>query len=1003
MNAELIGLIFMAVMCGLCLTSAYMLVKTKREMLAASGEWEEGGAAEGGETRGALAPGSRRTSKCHALVGRRLRQRDASYVAGWTGELQPTMLGHDDVVDHRYDILAQLLAAEKPVGSVIEFRLACHGDAGALLAEHDATQAPPETTHAPARDLHACSVNYYRGRARQGAYRNPTLSVWTRVPTNQPGDNMNNGLAAFWRFFREELRVGGWRSLLAAFTSAYEDANGGTKYRFVREEVAAVTSAERTFRLVEREGAVLGLKRLDQGALWEGVYYGHNESATSAPTMPDDPRVDISGYLCNDDIRGDEDDNYVMHGNTPVAMVTLFTPPEPFAHAGLLRTLVGNPNLNFRHTVVARFVHQDKAKCRGKLGKRMRRIVKASTKPSGRVKLSEEAERTYLDLKAVKTDLTSSTRAMGRLFFFVLVYGRPAATRDERLASVRELEENCERVMQAIRLMPGADAAREDGAALRALYPGTLVGELDATRNEREIEEMTPGLAKLIPTEGSFRGSRPAHTFMQTVGNELFGLNLFQTEKVSSPLGVVLGNMGSGKSVFMARIINDVLSYYRHARVVAVDFGESFGVLAEMIGGRRLRFSPDERRTINVWDYEGLADGIMPDPEQEALVVTEIMKLARVPEADVISQSIIETCVHEVYEREVAFNEPGGEKHEPTLSHFLNMLQSYRWRHDGVRSRAVELAVILGKYRGHQWLDQPTHKDFAEASPFDWFELDSLERFPNDIRNALAYRVYARVIRTIGQKVDGEVMPTLLVFDEMHKIVEKYPDILLAIKKGARQGRKENVVTLLATHSYDDLSGIHDITANAGFKFIGKQIGNIDSLVRDAELSEAAAGAVRAIRNVPGSHAQYVLVFGSGADQRVEMVQVDLSDEELWAYTTHPVERNARERVRRAKPRWHIARVVIELAARFPRGLAFEGKTDIDISWLPQDAVEELVSERERYVQLLLSEIERLSGENAIFSRHIGEEEARALLASALVGPERRVSGVRGMDSTAVN
>jgi type IV secretory pathway VirB4 component len=101
----------------------------------------------------------------------------------------------------------------------------------------------------------------------------------------------------------------------------------------------------------------------------------------------------------------------------------------------------------------------------------------------------------------------------------------------------------------------------------------------------------------------------------------LIGLNFFDTARISSPLALVLGEPGSGKSTFMARVINDVLGTLPEARVRAVDFGESLGPHVDVTGGRHLRFNIDDRRTINIWDYPGLGLGEMPDETQIALVV----------------------------------------------------------------------------------------------------------------------------------------------------------------------------------------------------------------------------------------------------------------------------------------------------------------------------------------------------------------------------------------------
>src|SRR5262249_61766428 len=112
---------------------------------------------------------------------------------------------------------------------------------------------------------------------------------------------------------------------------------------------------------------------------------------------------------------------------------------------------------------------------------------------------------------------------------------------------------------------------------------------------------------------------------------------------------------------------------------------------------------------------------------------------------------------------------------------------------------------------------------------------------------------------------------------------------------------------------------------NAGVKIIGKQIRDYSGLVSDAGLSENAAAAISAIRNVAGEYAQYVLVSGAGNDQIVEMVQMDLSPAELWTFTTNPNERNARARVSALRHDWALAEVIEGLGAVYPRRVGAAG------------------------------------------------------------------------------
>jgi hypothetical protein len=83
----------------------------------------------------------------------------------------------------------------------------------------------------------------------------------------------------------------------------------------------------------------------------------------------------------------------------------------------------------------------------------------------------------------------------------------------------------------------------------------------------------------------------------------------------------------------------------------------------DLAGGRHLRFAIGSERTINTWDYEGLAEGVLPDEVQVGFVVGDLMQLARVPEHDSLAEDVLTTLVNEVYRNEVPRNRPGLPNH----------------------------------------------------------------------------------------------------------------------------------------------------------------------------------------------------------------------------------------------------------------------------------------------------------------------------------------------------
>ncbi len=858
-----------------------------------------------------------------------LRHTDGSYTRAYHVDLAASVYSDDLLLENRCNALARLLAARKPLGTMIQFRLTADRDPGHALMLH-ANARDAGSVHPLATVLHNGGLQTYAEMAMAGSFRRTALTCWVRIPNT--GRQQTDDL--FLATLRQEWKQQGIRRLSRAFLSAWKAATTqAIVRRTMEEERAAFAEAEKVFRLIEREDA-LRFTRFTRDELWAAVYFGHRQNATTVPSVPLHG-VDIRHYLCGETIEASG--SYLLHGASPAAIVSLFTPPQPFITADALRLLSINGTLNFRHTILSEFLYPDQGKGIKRLDRRLRQVIRSGQRLSGKQKLAPEAEVALQDLTAIRHDLAGGREALAQVRFSVVVYSEPAYTKAALSASLKNLDRYCEQVIAELRKINGADADREEPAALAALYPKTLVGEADGKATAREITETATSLAPLIPTEAEWEGAPRPHTLFSLPTGKLVGLDFFDRQVVSSPLVLALAAPRGGKSVLLGRILNDVLATKAGACVRAVDFGESFAPLVDVLHGRHLRFAIGSERTINTWDYEGLAEGILPDEVQVGFVVGDLMQLARVPEHDSLAEDVLTTLVNEVYRNEVPRNRPMLPKHEPRLSHLVDALTTWSFK-GAAAERAEALKLALTQFVGHSFLDAPTHPDFAGTSPLDVYELDSLEQFPERVRESLAYRAAARVLRAIGQlNADGTRAPTLLIFDEVWKIKDKYPRILDVIKRGARTGGKENVITMLATQAYEDLSSLPDIARTAGVKIIGKQVGDYAQLVADSGLAPQAAAAISVINNVAGSHAQFLLVLGAGEDKIVQMVQCDLSPVELWTFTTNPDERNARARVQTLRPHWPLVNVIAWLAEHYPLGLTGAGLVKIDEALLIQN------------------------------------------------------------------
>ena len=690
-------------------------------------------------------------------------------------------------------------------------------------------------------------ICFYQDAAVGAAFKQHTLSAWVRVPVKHFNDQNQQGLARFFPTLKRELALRGTLGFIGAlFTTLRETSNDRITRRTMTDEQQAIDEAEKTFRLIEHQSP-LRLKPFTRQELWQAIYLGHRQNSNTAPILPDIPGRDIRDYLAGETIAGDG--HFVMHGNYPAAVVSMFVPPQPNIFADCMRVLTTNPELNFRHNVITEYVYLDQDKVRKKLDKRIRQVSRANKGTSRHGTF--EGRKAMGQLSTVREEITGDTEALVKARFYAVIYSEAATNKEQLRTSLRNLDRYCEQLVTAIRRIPGAEANREEPVALRAVYHRSLVGELNNQETGREILETTDSLAPLTPTESAWPGSPHPHTICSTPTGHLTGFNLYDRSLVTSPLVLLIAQPRAGKSVFMCRIINDILATKAHVRVRAVDYGKSLAPLVEVLHGRYLRFDQGTR-TINTWDYPGLEHGEMPDDLQKAFVVADLMHLARAN--DTIAEDILMLLVDEVYKNQVPRNRPGRPKHEPRLSHLLDLLKVAPFSEKIAKERAELLRISLESFRDDPWIDAQTHSDFLTESQLDVYEIDSLQNLPDRVRQSMAFRIAAHVMRSLGRlNPDGTRSPVLLAFDEMWEVVKHYPLILNVIERAARTGGKENAVTLLASHAYEDFTGSRDVpnpigialAKTAGVKLIGKQVGDYKRLIEDTGLSPAAKPALK--------------------------------------------------------------------------------------------------------------------------------------------------------------
>lgn len=905
--------------------------------------------------------GARRTTSIHGInrFGF-IRHTDGSYTRAYRVKMPSTLYEDDAAIDRLYNDFARMLQIIKQQGCVVQLRHDVIPDSGRALSAHIKSQAHSKDCFMPAKILHTVGLTGTESAAREKQYQENRLTLWVRVPVRHANDPSRKKLIAFAHFFpalAKEIRKTGLLSFFQAVARTWTNTNVERLCARVREdEEAACEAADQIFSSILYMSP-LQLWELSREEMWREVYRSHRLNERFVPSFPVIEGSDIRQQLCGEEWSAGG--QFLMVGDYPVSIVSLFRPPTPVISAGMLRVMTANPTLVFRHTTVVEYLTLDQEKAKANLKNQFKDLSRAQTVVARKSPTPSnddpEAQAAQADITRLREDMAGGRESLIEARVYVIVYGERVTNRAELNESVKKLDEYCRHVVSALGRIPGADAARESIAALRALYPQAIAGELSSARTGREFTEITRSLARLAPIESVWRGSEKPHTLVTTPSQHLIGFNLFDASEVPSPLGLLLAGSRGGKSVLLSEIITNALASIKKLRVRVVDYGHSQEPLVAALGGRHLKFDPDDKATINIWDYQGLENGEPPTELQKWYVVQDALQLARVDTFDTsnpyarFAEDILTLMVREVYKNEVPRNRPGYLKHEPRHEHLLEMLATYRFDDEEAEAVKTQLRIALETFRGDPFIDAVTSPQFALESPLDVYEMKSLENFSDRVRQSLAFRIVARVIQSEGDREpDGTRNRMLLAYDEMWEYTRNYPKIVAAIDRYARTGGKEGVLTLLATQAFKDITGTpespnpigHSLMSNVGVKFIGIQTGDYSDMAEKFKFTNATCGAIDSIKNMPGVYSEFVGIWGAGSHQQVQKFRVVLNSPlKLWTYTSNADERNARRRVQFLRPDWHPVHVHMWLSENYPQGLVAAGLTEIDEKLLDAEVV----------------------------------------------------------------
>ena len=99
--------------------------------------------------------------------------------------------------------------------------------------------------------------------------------------------------------------------------------------------------------------------------------------------------------------------NYLMHGQCPVAIVSMFTPPNEFVTADALRGLIGRRDFNSRHTIVTEYLFPEQRKETKRLDRRIKQVKRTFTRRD-----NPEGAAALRSLRAVRDEVAGARESL---------------------------------------------------------------------------------------------------------------------------------------------------------------------------------------------------------------------------------------------------------------------------------------------------------------------------------------------------------------------------------------------------------------------------------------------------------------------------------------------------------------------------------------------------------------------------------------------------------------
>jgi type IV secretion system protein VirB4 len=392
-----------------------------------------------------------------------------------------------------------------------------------------------------------------------------------------------------------------------------------------------------------------------------------------------------------------------------------------------------------------------------------------SERPAARELMVDDSKEAQVDeLGRCLTEMQMDNVQLGEFSLTVLLFGNSLDTVERACADVAGVVGTHDGVINE-------ETYNGLNVFAAALPGGYLMNIRRMLVTNKNYVDMNPWF---LPSQGKPRNNflnAPALMAFETEDKSLFNFNL-HVEDVGHT--VVLGSTGAGKSFLLNVLILHAQKYRPHT--IVLDCGNSYGSLAEAIGGSCLTFRP-ERNTVSL-------NPLALEPTQENLEFQVLfVKL------------LIEKVGHQVTADE-----------SQDLFDSIRSLAALDRKQRRLKTLATTVGRSIGRYlklwtEGEQygpWFDNV--EDTLSYKHFQYLDVEGMDRIGLALEPLILY-LFQRVNETISApRLSAELK--LMVVDEAwlfltHPLTRGYVETAL------RTWRKKNAAIVLATHSLRDLTG----------------------------------------------------------------------------------------------------------------------------------------------------------------------------------------------------